>query len=122
MSQFGRIVEIVSLRGDKLRGQAWVSFDTVEAATNAMAQFNGQPLFDKPMRITFAKSKSDIVSKKDGTFKPREKRAREEAPPARAAAWTAPAPPAVVSHRCRAAWLCCVHDWVFACYVGVFRR
>ena len=87
-SQFGKVVEIVALRGDKLRGQAWVSFDSIESATNAMAKFQGHPFFDKPMRITYAKCKSDIVSKKDGTFKPREKRKREEpaAPPAAAAA------------------------------------
>ena len=77
-SQFGKVVEIVAIRGDKLRGQAWVSFDSIESATNAMAKFQGHPFFDKPMRITYAKSKSDSVSKKDGTFKPREKRKREE--------------------------------------------
>jgi len=107
-SQFGKIVEIVACRGLKLRGQAWVCFDSVEAATNAMAKMQGFPFYDKPMRIAFSKSKSDLVAKRDGTFVQREKRKREEQhpppPPAAAAAAEeptpmamddAPAPPAV---------------------------
>mmetsp|Transcript_51095 Transcript_51095/g.116165 ORF Transcript_51095/g.116165 Transcript_51095/m.116165 type:complete len:212 (+) Transcript_51095:48-683(+) len=77
-SQFGRILEIVTLRGDKLRGQAWISFDTVEAATTAMAKFQGHPFFDKPLRIQYAKQKSDIIAKRDGSYKPREKSAVSE--------------------------------------------
>lgn len=103
-SQFGRILEIVALRGDKMRGQAWVSFDSVDSATSAMAQLNGQPFFDKPLRIAYAKSKSDTVAKRDGTYKPREKRAQEKAAPMAAslpppvAATPAPAAP-MVRHR-----------------------
>jgi U2 small nuclear ribonucleoprotein B'' len=54
----------------------------VEAATNAMAKFQGHPFFDKPVRITYAKSKSDIVAKRDGSFRQREKKAKT-APAAR---------------------------------------
>jgi hypothetical protein len=32
-------------------------------------------------KISFAKSKSDVVAKKDGSFVPRQKRPREDAPP-----------------------------------------
>jgi len=77
-SQFGKIMEIVTCRGIKLRGQAWVCFDTLEAATAAMGRMQNHPFFDKPMRIAYSKSPSDIVTKKDGTFKPREKRKRED--------------------------------------------
>jgi U2 small nuclear ribonucleoprotein B'' len=42
-------------------------------------------------RITFAKEKSDIVAKKDGTFNPRQKRVREEKTPAESG--RAPPPP-----------------------------
>lgn len=38
----------------------------------------GFPFYDKPMRIAFAKGKSDCVAKADGTFVQREKRKREE--------------------------------------------
>eukprot|EP00622_Pseudochattonella_farcimen_P003906 FR739181.1.p1 GENE.FR739181.1~~FR739181.1.p1 ORF type:complete len:216 (+),score=44.59 FR739181.1:113-760(+) len=77
-SQFGKIVEIVACRGLKLRGQAWVCFDSVEAATNAMAKMQGFPFYDKPTRIAFSKSKSDVVAKRDGSFVAREKRKRDE--------------------------------------------
>jgi len=88
-SQFGKILDIVACRGKKLRGQAWVVFDELQPATNALRQMQGFPFFDKPMRISFARAKSDVISKRDGTFKPREKRPREE-PPAPVPA--APAP------------------------------
>ena len=96
-SQFGRILEIVALRGDKMRGQAWISFDSVDSATNAIAHFKDQPFFDKPLRIQFAKQASDIVAKKAGTFKARDKkRARDEekAPSAMDTDGAALAPPA----------------------------
>mmetsp|Transcript_31981 Transcript_31981/g.55035 ORF Transcript_31981/g.55035 Transcript_31981/m.55035 type:complete len:151 (-) Transcript_31981:108-560(-) len=64
-----------------------------------MAKMQGFPFYDKPMRIAFSKSKSDIVAKRDGTFVQREKRKREEPPPPPAAAEPTPmameeAPPA----------------------------
>ena len=99
-SQFGKIVDVVCCRGLKLRGQAWVVFADVGAATNALRQMQGFPFYDKPMRIAFAKSKSDMVAKADGTFKPREKRKREEpvaAPRAEKAITEHAAPPPKVS-------------------------
>ena len=92
-SQFGKILDVVCCRGLKLRGQAWVVFADVGAATNALRQMQGFPFYDKPMRIAFAKSKSDMIAKRDGTFKPREKRKREDPKPAApAAAKALPAP------------------------------
>ncbi|GAQ86276.1 putative RNA recognition motif containing protein [Klebsormidium nitens] len=73
-SQFGKILDIVNLKTLKLRGQAWVVFDDITAATNALRQMQGFPFYDKPMKIAYAKTKSDAVSKADGTFVPREKR------------------------------------------------
>jgi RNA recognition motif-containing protein len=99
-SQFGKIVDVVCCRGLKLRGQAWVVFADVGAATNALRQMQGFPFYDKPMRIAFAKSKSDMVAKAAGTFKPREKRKREElvaAPHAAKAITEHAAPPPKVS-------------------------
>lgn len=99
-SQFGKIVDVVCCRGLKLRGQAWVVFADVGAATNALRQMQGFPFYDKPMRIAFAKSKSDMVAKAEGTFKPREKRKREEpvaAPRAEKAITEHAAPPPKVS-------------------------
>ncbi|XP_042469092.1 U2 small nuclear ribonucleoprotein B''-like isoform X2 [Zingiber officinale] len=77
-SQYGRILDIVALKTPKLRGQAWVVFAEVPAASNAVRQMQRFPFYDKPMRIQYAKSKSDCIAKEDGTFVPREKKKRQE--------------------------------------------
>ncbi|KAH8517321.1 hypothetical protein H0E87_005317 [Populus deltoides] len=77
-SQFGKILEILAFKTLKHKGQAWVVFEDVQSASNAMRQMQSFPFYDKPMRIQYAKTKSDIVAKADGTFVPREKRRRHE--------------------------------------------
>lgn len=101
-SQFGPILDIVALKTLKMRGQAFVVFRDLPSATNALRSMQGFPFYDKPMRIQYAKSKSDAVAKKDGTFvqrekKPREKRkAPEQAKPAKRQPAAQAAPTAVV--------------------------
>ncbi|VFQ93787.1 unnamed protein product [Cuscuta campestris] len=77
-SQFGKILEVLAFKTLKHKGQAWVVFEDVSFATNALRQMNGFPFYDKPMKIQFAKTKSDVVAKADGTFVPREKRKKHE--------------------------------------------
>mmetsp|Transcript_22904 Transcript_22904/g.29910 ORF Transcript_22904/g.29910 Transcript_22904/m.29910 type:complete len:227 (+) Transcript_22904:153-833(+) len=77
-SQFGKILEIVACRGLKLRGQAWVCFADKAAATNALRQMQGFPFYDKPMRIAFAKQKSDKILKREGVYDPAKKRKKRE--------------------------------------------
>uniref|UniRef100_A0A2P2KNK5 Uncharacterized protein MANES_01G220300 n=1 Tax=Rhizophora mucronata TaxID=61149 RepID=A0A2P2KNK5_RHIMU len=77
-SQFGKILEILAFKTLKHKGQAWVVFEDVQSATNALKQMQSFPFYEKPMRIQFAKTKSDIIAKADGTFVPREKRKRHE--------------------------------------------
>ncbi|KFK37517.1 hypothetical protein AALP_AA4G267400 [Arabis alpina] len=77
-SQFGKILEVLAFKTLKHKGQAWVVFENSESASTAIAKMNGFPFYDKPMRIQFAKTKSDVVTKADGTFVPREKRKRQE--------------------------------------------
>ncbi|KAL0720169.1 hypothetical protein Bca4012_034768 [Brassica carinata] len=77
-SQFGKIVEVLAFKTLKHKGQAWVVFDNPDSASNAISKMNGFPFYDKPMRIQFAKTKSDVIAKADGTFVPREKRKRQE--------------------------------------------
>ncbi|CAN0148903.1 unnamed protein product [Ascophyllum nodosum] len=76
-SQFGKIIDIVACRGLKLRGQAWVVFAEKSMATNALRQMQGFPFFEKKMRIQFAKTESDMITKKSGTYNPREKRKQQ---------------------------------------------
>eukprot|EP00878_Enallax_costatus_P044111 GHUV01052339.1.p1 GENE.GHUV01052339.1~~GHUV01052339.1.p1 ORF type:complete len:120 (-),score=22.29 GHUV01052339.1:24-383(-) len=48
-SQFGKIVDVVALKTLRLRGQAWIVFSDVAAATNAKNTMQGFPFFDKPI-------------------------------------------------------------------------
>ena len=57
-----------------MRGQAFVIFQDITAATTAAKSMQGFPFYDKPMRIAFAKTDSDLIAKKKGTFQERPKR------------------------------------------------
>eukprot|EP00854_Cymbomonas_tetramitiformis_P004924 gene4924-6006_t len=72
-SQFGKILDVVCLKTFRLRGQAWIVFDSVTSATNALRQLQGFPFYDKAVRISYAHTKSDVLTKADGTFVPRTK-------------------------------------------------
>ncbi|CAI5712977.1 hypothetical protein KXD40_009026 [Peronospora effusa] len=80
LSQYGKILEIVMGRARRLRGQAWVTFDDISSASNALRAINGSMLFDKPVVIHFAKEKADVITRREGTFVPREKRKRDPKP------------------------------------------
>jgi RNA recognition motif-containing protein len=71
---FGGIVDIVAMKSLKRRGQAWIIFREVSAATNALKSLQGFPFYNKPMRINYAKSKSDAIAKVDGTYVERPKK------------------------------------------------
>ncbi|ORM42366.1 U1 small nuclear ribonucleoprotein A [Babesia sp. Xinjiang] len=69
--RFGKIIDIVALTSFWRKGQAFVVFDTVEAAQNAMNHMQGFMFHGHAMRINFAREKSDAVAKAEGTFQPR---------------------------------------------------
>ncbi|KAM5583057.1 U2 small nuclear ribonucleoprotein B'' [Rosa sericea] len=77
-SQYGRILDVVALKTPKLRGQAWVAFLEVTSASNAVRQMQNFPFYDKPMRIQYAKTKSDCIAKVEGSFVPRDKKRKQE--------------------------------------------
>ncbi|RZC52567.1 hypothetical protein C5167_020991 [Papaver somniferum] len=76
--QFGNILEVLAFKTLKHKGQAWVVFEDVSSATNVLRQMQGFPLYDKPMKLQYAKTKSDVIAKADGTFVPREKRKKHD--------------------------------------------
>ncbi|KAF6982702.1 hypothetical protein CFC21_001053 [Triticum aestivum] len=80
-SQFGKIIEVLAFKTLKHKGQAWVVFEDVASATEALKRMQDFPFYDKPMKIQYAKTKSDVVAKADGTFVPREKRKRNDEKP-----------------------------------------
>ncbi|XP_032520848.1 U1 small nuclear ribonucleoprotein A [Danaus plexippus] len=73
-SQFGQILEIVALKTLKMRGQAFVIFKEISSATVALRSMQGFPFYDKPMRIQYCKTDSDVIAKMKGTFQERPKR------------------------------------------------
>ena len=48
-SQFGPILDIVAMKTLKMRGQAFVVFQDISSATNALRSMQGFPFYDKPM-------------------------------------------------------------------------
>ncbi|XP_055712946.1 U1 small nuclear ribonucleoprotein A [Phlebotomus papatasi] len=79
-SQFGQILDIVAMTTLKMRGQAFVIFKEISSATNALRTMQGFPFYDKPMRIQYSKTDSDLVAKMKGTFKERPKKVKPPKP------------------------------------------
>ncbi len=75
-SAHGNVIEVMACKRNTLRGQAWIVFEDPAGAIRAVREMNGFTFFDKPMEVTFAREKSDVVAKADGTHKPRPKRKR----------------------------------------------
>ena len=55
-----------------------MTFKDVTAATTAMRQLQGMVFFEKHMKIQYAKTKSDVVARLDGTYSAKKKRERKE--------------------------------------------
>ncbi|GLD67708.1 U2 small nuclear ribonucleoprotein B'' [Lates japonicus] len=73
-SQFGQIIDIVAMKTMRMRGQAFVVFKELAAATNALRQLQGFPFYNKPMRIQYAKTDSEVIAKVKGTYGDKEKK------------------------------------------------
>ena len=65
-SEYGTIIDIVAKTNLKAKGQAFIVFDTVEGAQKAIEEVQGFELFDKPMQLAFAKTRSDASVKRTG--------------------------------------------------------
>jgi len=78
-SQFGNVVEVIAKKTYKLRGQAWIIFEDLTGAAKAVKEMQGfSNFYGKEMKVSFSKTKSDVVSKSDGTFVARPKRKTTE--------------------------------------------
>ncbi|KAF7512240.1 hypothetical protein GJ744_002402 [Endocarpon pusillum] len=60
-SEYGSIIDLVAKTNLKAKGQAFIVFDSTEAASRAIEEVNGFELFDKPMQLDFAKTRSDAT-------------------------------------------------------------
>uniref|UniRef100_A0AAX7TJD6 RRM domain-containing protein n=1 Tax=Astatotilapia calliptera TaxID=8154 RepID=A0AAX7TJD6_ASTCA len=77
-SQFGQVIDIVAMKTMKMRGQAFVIFKELAAATNALRQLQGFPFYNKPMRIQYAKTDSEVIAKVKGSYGDKEKKKKEK--------------------------------------------
>jgi len=62
---YGKVIDVVASKSPKMRGQAFLVFTDLAAATTAMRACEGMVFYDKPMRITYAKSKSYATSRRE---------------------------------------------------------
>lgn len=67
-STYGPVLDVVCMKTAKMRGQAHIVFRDLQAATQAMRSLEGFVFLGQALRIQYAKGKSDVVSKLDGTY------------------------------------------------------
>ncbi len=77
-TRHGKVHEVIVLRREGLRGQAWIIFDDVQSAVAALQAEQGFTLFGKDLVIEYAKTPSDRISRRDGTYIPKAKRAKTD--------------------------------------------
>ena len=77
-SRHGQVLEIIALRKDGLRGQAFVIMKDVTAATAALHAEQGFTFFGKDMVIEYAHEKSDRIAKRDGDYVPKAQRQKRK--------------------------------------------
>jgi RNA recognition motif-containing protein len=65
-SEYGEIIDIVAKTNFKAKGQAFIVFDSVESAQKAIDDIQGFELFDRPMQLAFARTRSDATVKRTG--------------------------------------------------------
>lgn len=65
-SDYGTILEIVAKTNLRAKGQAFIVFDNVDSATRAIEEVNGFELFEKPMVLDYAKTRSDATVMREG--------------------------------------------------------
>jgi len=70
---YGEVIDIVAFGTLMKKGQAFVVYRDISCATNAMRALQNFVFLDKPMKINYSKTKSDVLTMEDGTFKPRGK-------------------------------------------------
>ncbi|KAH8788539.1 hypothetical protein F5883DRAFT_6923 [Diaporthe sp. PMI_573] len=68
-STYGPVLDVVALKTQGMRGQAHIVYRDIQTATQAMRALDGFNFLGFEMKVSYAKSKSNVVAKLDGTFK-----------------------------------------------------
>jgi U2 small nuclear ribonucleoprotein B'' len=69
-----QVLEVVTLRRQGLRGQAWVIFEETQSATAAIQAEHGFTFFGKDLKLNYSREVSDRIAKRDGTYVAKAKR------------------------------------------------
>lgn len=62
---YGKVIDIIASKGPKMKGQAFLVFTDLVSATTAMRACEGMMFYDKPMRISYAKTKSYATARRE---------------------------------------------------------
>ncbi|KAF8639435.1 hypothetical protein AX16_010290 [Volvariella volvacea WC 439] len=62
---YGKIIDIIASKNQRMRGQAFLVFSDLAGATAAMRACEGMVFYDKPMHIDYAKTKSYATLKRE---------------------------------------------------------
>jgi len=65
-SEYGNVIDIVAKTNLKAKGQAFVVFDKPESAQAAIDEVQGFEVFEKPMQLALAKTRSDATVARTG--------------------------------------------------------
>ncbi|KAI9595134.1 hypothetical protein BDF19DRAFT_442294 [Syncephalis fuscata] len=65
---YGRIVDVVHQRSDRMRGVAFVIFRDIQSATTALRGLNGFVFYDRPLKLQYAKRKSKTIALLEGEY------------------------------------------------------
>lgn len=60
-SEYGTIIDLIAKTNLKAKGQAFIVFADPSSAAKAIEEVNGFELFDKPMQLDFARTRSDAT-------------------------------------------------------------
>lgn len=66
-SEYGNVIDVVAKTNLKAKGQAFIVFDKPESAAAAIDEIQGFEVFDKPMVLALARSRSDATVLQYGT-------------------------------------------------------
>lgn len=65
--EYGNIVDVIAKKSIKRKGQAFVVYDSVDSAQEAIDELQGFDVFGQQMHLDFAKTRSDAtVLREDG--------------------------------------------------------
>ena len=65
-SEYGNVIDVVAKTNLKAKGQAFVVFENSESALSAIEEVQGFELFDKPMHLALARTRSDATVMRNG--------------------------------------------------------